>query len=298
MTFVNRMGLPRILNIAALVLMAATTGLQAEYLLPPEDEQFRAIFLPLYHTTMSSQVNAKVQRIFKRMGDSFEEGEILIQQENQVYKGLLEKARAAVARTEAELKGRQDLFSKNLISYFDLKTAEANLASAQSEFVTAETLYNSCAIRAPYKGKVINLFVEEQEYVQEGRNLIEIIYDEVLLGRLLVPTKDLKQFTRGKELKIKIPEAGTIVEGKVYRIDAAINPSSSLIKVDIIVLNHDQKLISGMIGEVIVEPKRVLREEPVPINPRSEPNRTPPKVKDGLQQNSPTNTLQNKNERK
>lgn len=295
----NRMRLPRIINIATFFLMAATAGLQAEYLLTPEDEQFRAIFMPLYHTTMSSQVNAKVQRIFKRMGDSFEEGELLIQQENQVYKGLLEKGRASVARTEAELKGRQELFSKNLISFFDLKTAEANLASAQSDFVTAETLYNSCAVRAPYKGKVINLFVEEHEFVQEGRNLIEIIYDEVVLARLLVPTKELKQFTRGKELKIKIPETGMIVDGKVYRIDAAINPSSSLIKVDILVLNHDQKLISGMIGEVMVEPKRALREENRPVNPRNEPNKIQPKVREGgVQQSSPNTTLQNNNERK
>lgn len=244
------------------ILLLVTSNAQAEYLIPPEDEQMRAIFLPFYHTTMSSQVNAKIQKVFKRMGDSFEQGEVLIQQEPQVFKASLDRAKAAVSKTEAELKGRQELYSKNIVSYFDLKAAEANLATAISELVNAETLFNSTSSKAPYKGKVVNLFTEEGEFAQEGRNLIEIIYDEELLARVLVPTKDLKQFEKGKEFTIKIPEVGITTRGKVYRIDAAINPSSSLIKVDILVSNKDQKIISGMVGEVVVEqPKRAILEE-------------------------------------
>ncbi len=219
--------------------------------MPPQEETIRVILAPLYRTILSSQVNTKVKKIFKRMGDSFQEGELLIQLDNQVFAALLRKAQGILDKSKAELEGRQELFQEDLISYFEFKQAQSNYLSAEYDVASADFLNSGCFIRGPYDGKVTNLLIEEGEFALEGRSLIEVIYDKVLVGRILLPSNLLSKYPLGKTLSIKVYETGEIIDGKVIKIDAAINPSSSLIKIEAVIPNPEGKLLAGMVGEVV-----------------------------------------------
>ena len=77
------------------------------------------------------------------MGESFEQGEVLIQLDDIVFQGQFLKAQAEVQRAEADLYAKQQLFNDGAVSLIELKGSEAQAASAQADLILAEKNLNS-----------------------------------------------------------------------------------------------------------------------------------------------------------
>lgn len=224
---------------------------------PPGPESFPVIFKAFYRATLSSEVTSRILKITKRMGEHFKEGELLIHLDDRIYEGFKEKALGNLGKAESELASKQELFKEKIASFMEVKSAQAEVAVAHSDLISAEHAINACYIRGPFDGKVVNLFVEEFELIQEGKPLIEILNDDSLIGQVLVPARLLSQLIIDRPVKVQIQETNSIVDGKILRIEPVIDPASSLIKIDIVVDNRAQKLRSGMIGQVIFEVEKI-----------------------------------------
>ena len=233
---------------------------------PPEEpypepaqpsEELRVILTPSHRTTLSSEVVVStVQVVAKRMGDSFQQGDLLIQLDATVFKGLLLKATGLLKKAKINLTAKQELYQDNIASHFDIAAAQADLDAAQSDVISARHAVEQCTILAPYDGKVTNVYVEEHELVQQGKPLIEVINDTILIGRMLVPSYLFDKVSPDETLTISVRDANAIVTGKISRIDSAIDPASGMFKVDIEIDNRDRKLRSGMIGTTQLEGRR------------------------------------------
>lgn len=233
-----------------LPLIVATGLFAAGEEVPSEGkEPIRFIIDPIYRTELTSQVNTPVQKIYKRMGDSFKEGEILIHMDDDIFQGNLLKAQAALSRAETELAAKQQLYHDNVGSKFELVEAEANLATAKAELILAKKNLESSTLLAPYDGKVVNLYIEEHELPSSGKELIELVDDNILIAKLLVPSSRYTEIEPGKTIHLNIAETGQKIDAKITRIGAVIDPSSSTIRVEAEIDNRDGKLKSGMTGE-------------------------------------------------
>lgn len=214
-----------------------------------ETDTIRVIIDPELKTQLSAQVMTPVEKINKRMGDSFVKGEVLIHLDDDIFQGNLLKAKAALEKAETELAAKQHLYKDNNTSLFDLKEAEAAAATAKAELIVAQKNLQSSTIIAPYDGKVVDLGIEEHELPQQGKNLIELVEDKTLLAKMLVPSSHYKDLKIGKEITIDIKETGQKIKAKISRIGAVIDPSSSTIRVEAAIDNSDGKLRAGMSGE-------------------------------------------------
>lgn len=223
----------------------------------PREEVLRVILAPYTRTILSaqistpilsSQVSAPVQKIFKRMGESFQKGDILIKIDDSVYGANLVKSLVTLDRARVLLQARGSLFDDAIASLIDLKDAQAAVASGEADVSLAQNQFDWSTIVAPYNGRVVTLNIEEYELPQPGQALIEIAEEERLLAKILVPSIYLKNIYIGKILHVNIQETGTTVEAKIIRIGAVIDPSSSTIAVDAEIDNRDGSLIPGMIG--------------------------------------------------
>lgn len=221
------------------------------------DQEVHVILIPLHRTILSnqistpilsSQVSSIVRKIFKRMGEYFEKGELLIQIDDAIYYANLGKAKAALDRAQALLKTREALYGDNIISYLDLKEAQAVAASAEAEYVLAFTQYEGAFVRAPYRGRVIAVMIEEFELPQPGQALMEIEQTDKLLAKIFFPSAFYKDLFIGKTIDIRIRETETTVKATIIRIGGAIDPSSSTIAVEAEIDNADGKLMAGMTG--------------------------------------------------
>jgi RND family efflux transporter MFP subunit len=211
-------------------------------------EDIRAVIEPKERTLFTSEVSSSVKAINRKMGESFKEGETLLQLDDVVYLANLMKARAAVSKAEADFEAAKKLWADKVISHSDYRKAEAELATAQAELALALKSFNGCFIKAPYNGKVVNVFVKLFEHVEINQNLIEILDDSILIAKLLVPERYLADISVGDELDLRIIETGATVKAKVVRMGAVLDPVSSLFKVEAKIDNQDNKIRAGMEG--------------------------------------------------
>lgn len=215
-----------------------------------EGTTYQVFLDPLYRTRLYAEINVPIRKIYKRMGDSFEEGDTLLIFDNKVFEGAHLKAQAALVKAQTEFEGKSKLYHQDITSLFELKEAEANVATAKADLLAAEKNLNSSVIKAPYKGKVVSLSIEEHELPQQGKELIEIVDDEKLIAKLLLPSMLLTQLKKGQKLTIHIKETGEDTTAEITRISPVIDPTSSTIKIEAEIDNREGKLNAGMIGTI------------------------------------------------
>lgn len=217
-----------------------------------EKEIYQVFLDPRHRTRLYAEVNTPVTKIYKRMGDTFKKGDPLIEFDKRVYEGVLLKAEAVVGKTETEYQAKKQLYDDNIASFFDLKDAEAEAAAAKADLILAKKNLDASVVKAPYDGKVVNLNIEEHELPTQDKELIEIIDDQVLLAKLLLPSILLPKIHKGESTPIWIREINDTVEGKIIRISPVIDPSSSTVKVEAEIDNSNGRLNAGMTGTVTI----------------------------------------------
>lgn len=219
-------------------------------MLATADEPFRVVLEPRHRSTLSSDVTTTVATINKHMGESFKKGDILMTLDDAVFKANYEKGLAVLERGKAELHAQQELYNDKAAALLDLREAQAKVAVGQAELALAEKEYKACTLTAPYLGKVQEVRVQEFEHVEPGKPLMDILDDNILVAKLLLPPEVGLKLTIGKTLNITIPDAGGTFPAVITRIAPGIDPVSSLVKIDSEINNEKGLLRAGMIGEL------------------------------------------------
>jgi len=215
---------------------------------------YRVVLDPRHQTKLYPEIlNMPVRKVHKKMGESFEKGDILIELEDGVLKTNYQRAEAEVARTMTQLDAIKKLHEDKISSNYELRNAESEYKKSVAELAMAMKNLEATKIKAPYKGKVEDVYIEEYELPKEEHELIELVDDQVLIARLLVTSDLLPKLYEGKPIVIAVQEIGENVEAKIKRIGAMIDPSSSTIKIEAEIDNRDGRLKAGMIGRVTIE---------------------------------------------
>lgn len=212
--------------------------------------QIGVVLEPHYRTIISSQVNAQILKINRRMGDHFSTGDLLMQLDKDILEGNYHKSNAALDKATMENRVKEELFKDEAISLFELKESQAALSFATSEYITAKKLLEYTTIKAPFHGSVVRIAMDEYEFAQQGKELLEIVNDQFLYARFLLPSIYLCCVQIGDRLKIMLKETGEFVEADVNRIAPVIDPASSTVKIEAKLNNIQRELRPGMTGFV------------------------------------------------
>lgn len=230
-----------------------TPSLEPEKTSPLPNPSFRITFEPLYRAKLSAQINVPAKRIYFRMGEHFDKDQVLIQLDDVYYRASFEKAKAELERSEALLETKKNLYRENIASYLELMAAEAEVAKAKAELTSAIKILEATKLSVPFPGKVVALYIEEEELTQAGKEIIEVVNDDVLKARFLIPSKLINQISIGMPVTIRVNETNETVEGKIRRIGAVIDPSSATLQVEAEVDNWKGDLKGGMTGRVTLD---------------------------------------------
>lgn len=214
----------------------------------PIHSSFNVVLEPKQITILSSEVSSSIIKIHKRMGDEFEKNDVLISLDSRVYKVNSLKAQAAVTKFMTELEAKKILYKDDALSKFELHDAVASLASSEADLTLADKLLQNTEIKAPFKGKVVRLAVEEFEYAQQGKELIQIVNSEQLYARFLVPSNLALSLYVGAPVNIFVRETNENIHALLSHISPVIDPASSTIKIEAELDNVSGKLWSGMSG--------------------------------------------------
>jgi len=214
--------------------------------------QYRAVLEPISRTMLSAEVESTVTAINKRMGESFEKDDVLITLKDTIFVANYTKAKALAVKAKADYEAKEQLYRDKVVTHFEFREAQASLAMAEADLILAREGYEAAFIKAPYNGKVVDIYVREFERVQAGVNVIEILDDNILIAKLLLPEELIQQIQVGTEIELVIEETGSKHQAKIVRVGAVIDPVSSLFKVEAEIDNLSHQLRAGMEGMFVI----------------------------------------------
>lgn len=221
---------------------------------PAEQREIRAQLAPRRFTTLAAEVGAKISRLPVQEGGNFRAGQVLVQFDCSLPQAQLEKARAVLSGSEKAWAANKRLAELNSVGKMELELSEAEVNKNNAEVRAMSAMLAKCAIAAPFAGRIAEQKAREQQFVQPGQPLLEIIDDSVLELEFIVPSRWLAWLKPGHSFKVAIDEVGKTYPAKVLRIGARVDPVSQSIKLVAAIDGKFPELVAGMSGRVSMAP--------------------------------------------
>lgn len=219
-----------------------------------ERQEIRAQLLPRRFTTIAAEIGAKINRLSVPEGGNFKAGQLLVGFDCSMPQAMLQKARAELSAAQQTYTANQRLAELNSIGNLELDVSRANAAKATAEVGAQQAVLAKCTISAPFAGRVAEQKVREQQYVQPGQALLDILDDSVLELEFLVPSSWLSWLRVGQGFQVDIDETKKTYPAKFIRIGARVDPVSQSVKVAAAIDGKFPELIAGMSGKVRINP--------------------------------------------
>ena len=221
-----------------------------------ERQEIRAHLIPLRYTTLASELGARVRRLPFAEAQAFKAGDVLVSLDCSVQQAQRDKARAELAGAEAALEANQRLARLNAISELELVLAGTAVQRARAEIGAQDALIEKCSVVAPFNGRVAEQKVREQQFVQPGQALLDVLDDSALELEFLAPSSWLRWLREGYALRVTIDETRRSYPARLTRIGARVDPVSQSVKVAAAIDGRFPELMPGMSGRVLVTPPR------------------------------------------
>ncbi len=219
-----------------------------------ERQDIRAQLMPRRYTTVAAEIGAKVSRLPVAEGSAFKAGQLLVSFDCSLQQAQLAKAQAELDGAEQTHKTNQRLAELNSVGQLELDLSKAATGKARAELGATRAVLGKCSVSAPFAGRVAEQKVREQQFVQPGQPLLDIIDDSVLELEFLVPSRWLAWLRTGGSFTVQIDETQKSYPAKFTRIGARVDPVSQSVKVAAAIDGRFPELIAGMSGRVQVSP--------------------------------------------
>ncbi|HEY9154976.1 MAG TPA: efflux RND transporter periplasmic adaptor subunit [Opitutaceae bacterium] len=200
--------------------------------------------------TLSSELGAKVRRLQVIEGATFKKGDVLILLDDALPQSQLDRAEAILAAARRAYTTNERLRKLNSVGQIELDQSESEVAKAEADVAYAKAMLAKCQIVAPFSGRVAEVRIHEEEYMQPGQAMIELIDDATPEVDFIAPSKWLAWLRTGCAVNVAIEENGRSYAARVERIGARVDPVSQSVKV---VAAFDQpapELVAGMSGAI------------------------------------------------
>lgn len=219
--------------------------------------EIRAQLTPRRYVTLAAEIGAKISQLPVAEGGRFRAGQTLVNFDCALPAAQMQRAQAALDIAEKTLAGNRRLAELKSIGQMELDVSAAEAAKARAEVAATQALLSKCKIVAPFAGRIAEQKAREQQFVQPGQPLLDIIDDSVLELEFIAPSHWLSWVKVGSRLQVTIDETGRTYPVTVQRIGARVDPVSQSIKLVAVPDSEKGKsghseLIAGMSGRIVV----------------------------------------------
>lgn len=222
--------------------------------------EVRAQLTPTRYTTLGAEISARVGRLPVAEGERFKAGTLLVQFDCSMQRAQLDRARAELSAAEQTFKANLQLQKLNSVGKLDLELSRAAVQKAKADVSLGTALVQKCEIRAPFAGRVVEQKVREEQVVQPGQPLLEILDDTSLELEFIAPSSWLSWVAPGQPFEVRIDETAKTYSAQFTRIGARVDPVSQTVKIAGRITGQHPELMAGMSG--------VVRVTQTPSSPR------------------------------
>jgi RND family efflux transporter MFP subunit len=191
-----------------------------------------------------------VQSILVKEGQRFAAGTPLIKLDCGLHDAQRAKSVAELAGAKRSLEANQRLAELNAAGLMELDLAKNAVEKSQAELQISETQLSKCEIKAPFAGIVAEQRIREQQYVQPGTQVVDVLDDSGYELEFLAPSTWLSRLRVGMVVRVHIDEVRRNGMARIARISPRIDPVSQSIKVTANLEGPMADLKAGMSGRL------------------------------------------------
>jgi len=146
------------------------------------------------------EVAGRVQAIHFSDGQQVAQGALLVTLDDALVRAELNEANANLANSKRAYTRAQELAQKQLIARADLDKAQAALGVDQARAASAATRMSKAQIRAPFGGVIGLRKVSVGDYVEPGKDLVELVRLDPLEIELRAPEVVMSSLAVGQKV--------------------------------------------------------------------------------------------------
>lgn len=214
----------------------------------------RAQLMPRRYTTIAAEIGAKVASMPVPEGGAFRAGQVLVTYDCSVQRAMSDKAQAELEAAEQTHRANQRMEKFNAVGQLELDLSGSAVNRARAELGAQTAVLAKCSLPAPFAGRIAEQRVREQQYVQPGQPLLDILDDSVLELEFLVPSVWLRWVRPGASFEVQIDETRKTYPARFTRLGARVDPVSQSVKAVAAIHGRFPELMAGMSGKVLITP--------------------------------------------
>jgi RND family efflux transporter MFP subunit len=231
----------------------------------PQVERVSGTVASARHTTVSSEILARIEEVRPRAGTNVQQGDVLVVLDARDLDARVREAEegSRAARAERDLAQKEaerveGLHQRNVASQQDLdrarsrsQVAAAAVEAAAQRLADARVARTQAEIRSPVSGRVIDRLAEPGDTAAPGVPLLRI-YDPAAL-RIEAPVRESLAvgLRPGQPIGVEIDALRRRFEGAIDEIVPFAEPGARTLLVKVR-LPQDPALLAGMFGRVEV----------------------------------------------
>ncbi|HSG02629.1 MAG TPA: efflux RND transporter periplasmic adaptor subunit [Marinobacterium sp.] len=243
-----------LLEVIVLAFLGWVTPVVAQESLSIEQAELRAQVTPMRFALLSAEMNGRIATLNAREGDKVSAGDLLVGFDCGLQNAELSKTRAQLESARNIYRGNQRMAELNAIGQVDLVNSELEVRKASAELEVLNETIKRCEVHAPYSGSIGDLFAREQEFIQAGTQLLEIIDDTQLQLEFIAPSRWINWLTPGLEFDVALDDTAKLYSARLEYTAAKVDAMSQSIKVVARIQGDNLELKPGMSGRVRLVP--------------------------------------------
>ncbi len=208
------------------------------------------------------EVGGRITGIYFHSGDHVQANAPLIQLDPQILKAQLAVSQAKIILSKANYNRFLQLFAKRVSSQADLDTALSTYQSDTATLAQNQALLQQTLIRAPFEGRLGLRLINLGDYINAGDPITNVQDLDPIRVDFSVPEVYLGQLGIGEKVLIRTKAfPNQTFEGKVYALDATVDPNTHGISMRASIPNKNQKLLPGIFVEITLltgKPEKVI----------------------------------------
>jgi membrane fusion protein (multidrug efflux system) len=238
--------------------------------------------------SLRAEVAGAVLEVVAQAGDRVKAGQLLARIDDSALADALLAARSGissagnnVAVAESNATRARTLAEAGAISPQNaeqaeagLEAARAGLADAQARLAQARLMTGKTRVRAPFAGVVSERQVSPGDVVAPGAPLFTVIDPARLEFEAAVPAAQVSEIRPGAAVQFRVTGFGDGFQGKVDRMNPAVDPATGQVRLYVDVPNASEKLLAGLYaqGRVATEKRTAPSAPDTAVDTSSQPH--------------------------
>jgi membrane fusion protein, multidrug efflux system len=197
------------------------------------------------------EIAGRIAEITFQEGQRITKGAILVRLDDSIARATLAQAQASIAFSRAELSRADQLVRQNTGPIRTREQAAAKLLADEATVQLAKAQLDKQVLTAPFDGVLGLRKVSVGDFVQSGKDIVNLEAIDTLKLDFRVPEMFLTAVKIGQTVKIAVDAfAGRSFDGEVYAIDPLIDVNGRAVVIRARVANPDGALRPGLFARV------------------------------------------------